>query len=315
MKNINDLLKDINDISKISFKLENELGVLYETPSFKHNEEVFEDAINVNNYEYRVFVRTIDKNALPLLKYYISKVISEIEDEKTIFIKEILLGKKVVKEKVQEKYPWLLKQIGVLNIYVNSKLSEAYELLKEGYEAEKIICLCFEGKILIIGNLEDIQDHAISIKDTLESSIYCKSLIYYSYVSNYKELSLEVEKSNIKIEVAIKYNSEEPILSEKNMMFEELIDNINNTTKDEIINKYKKGFEKIDEEMIKTIDIFFKNGLNLSEASKELFIHRNTLIYRLDKIQKCTNFDLRNFNEATIFKIIYTLWKEREKNI
>lgn len=315
MKNINDLLKDINDISKISFKLENELGVLYETPSFKHNEEVFEDAINVNNYEYRVFVRTIDKNALPLLKYYISKVISEIEDEKTIFIKEILLGKKVVKEKVQEKYPWLLKKIGVLNIYVNSKLSEAYELLKEGYEAEKIICLCFEGKILIIGNLEDIQDHAISIKDTLESSIYCKSLIYYSYVSNYKELSLEVEKSNIKIEVAIKYNSEEPILSEKNMMFEELIDNINNTTKDEIINKYKKGFEKIDEEMIKTIDIFFKNGLNLSEASKELFIHRNTLIYRLDKIQKCTNFDLRNFNEATIFKIIYTLWKEREKNI
>lgn len=65
--------------------------------------------------------------------------------------------------------------------------------------------------------------------------------------------------------------------------------------------------------MIKTIDMFFKCGLNLSEASKELYIHRNTLIYRIEKIQKNIGFDIRNFNEAVIFKTIYSIWKEENK--
>ena len=56
--------------------------------------------------------------------------------------------------------------------------------------------------------------------------------------------------------------------------------------------------------MIRTIEVFFNCGLNLSESAKELYIHRNTLIYRLDKIQKMTSYDIREFNNAMIFKII-----------
>ncbi|MBM6839900.1 helix-turn-helix domain-containing protein, partial [Clostridium saudiense] len=64
--------------------------------------------------------------------------------------------------------------------------------------------------------------------------------------------------------------------------------------------------------MIKTIEVFFKCGLNLSEAAKELYIHRNTLIYRLDKIEKLTSYDIREFNNAVIFKIVFFLWKEKK---
>ena len=53
--------------------------------------------------------------------------------------------------------------------------------------------------------------------------------------------------------------------------------------------------------------------LNLSEASKELYIHRNTLIYRLDKIQKYTNYDIREFNDAVLLKIIFFIWKEKNE--
>ena len=59
----------------------------------------------------------------------------------------------------------------------------------------------------------------------------------------------------------------------------------------------------IDEETLATIDKFFENNLNVSETSRQLFIHRNTLVYRLDKIQKNTNLDLRNFEDAIAFKI------------
>mgnify|MGYP000137386416 FL=1 len=61
--------------------------------------------------------------------------------------------------------------------------------------------------------------------------------------------------------------------------------------------------DSIDEETLATIDKFFENNLNVSETSRQLFIHRNTLVYRLDKNQKNTNLDLRNFEDAIAFKI------------
>ena len=61
--------------------------------------------------------------------------------------------------------------------------------------------------------------------------------------------------------------------------------------------------DSIDEETLATIDKFFENNLNVSETSRQLFIHRNTLVYRLDKIQKNTNLDLRNFEDAIALKI------------
>ena len=62
-------------------------------------------------------------------------------------------------------------------------------------------------------------------------------------------------------------------------------------------------FESLDAETMFTIQKFFEYNLNVSEASRQLYIHRNTLIYRLDKIQKITGLDLRKFDDAIIFKI------------
>lgn len=59
----------------------------------------------------------------------------------------------------------------------------------------------------------------------------------------------------------------------------------------------------LDDETIETINKFFENSLNVSETSRQLFIHRNTLVYRLDKIQKLTGLDLRVFDDAITFKI------------
>ena len=61
--------------------------------------------------------------------------------------------------------------------------------------------------------------------------------------------------------------------------------------------------EEFDEETVTTINKFFENSLNVSETSRQLFIHRNTLVYRLDKLQKNTGLDLRIFDDAITFKI------------
>lgn len=61
--------------------------------------------------------------------------------------------------------------------------------------------------------------------------------------------------------------------------------------------------DEFDEETLTTINKFFENNLNVSETSRQLYIHRNTLVYRLDKLQKATGLDLRIFEDAITFKI------------
>lgn len=69
----------------------------------------------------------------------------------------------------------------------------------------------------------------------------------------------------------------------------------------------KENAHFFNEEMMETIDMLFSNNLNLSEAARLLYLHRNTLIYRLDKIKKQTGLDLRRFDDAFSFKLLYQL--------
>ena len=65
----------------------------------------------------------------------------------------------------------------------------------------------------------------------------------------------------------------------------------------------KESINVLDEETLQTIYKFFENNLNVSETSRQLFVHRNTLVYRLDKIERLTGLDLRKFDDAVIFKV------------
>ena len=77
---------------------------------------------------------------------------------------------------------------------------------------------------------------------------------------------------------------------------------------------FNEDFQKtLTDEMMITIEKFFENNLNLSETSRQLYIHRNTLVYRLDKIQKVLGLDLRNFHDAVTFKIMMMLERQNRE--
>lgn len=80
----------------------------------------------------------------------------------------------------------------------------------------------------------------------------------------------------------------------------------------------RKTAKLFNDEMLQTIEMFFRKDLNLSDTARQLFIHRNTLVYRLDKVQRQTGLDLRRFDDAVTFKILYELKKcgqEKPKEI
>ena len=64
-----------------------------------------------------------------------------------------------------------------------------------------------------------------------------------------------------------------------------------------------KALEQFDEETLSTVNKFFENNLNISETARQLYVHRNTLVYRLEKIQRQTGLDVRVFEDALTFKI------------
>lgn len=72
------------------------------------------------------------------------------------------------------------------------------------------------------------------------------------------------------------------------------------------IRNFAKIFE--DAEMMRTVGAFLENGMNVSRASRKLYMHRNTLIYKLNAIRRYTGIDLRDFNMALTFEILHTLY-------
>lgn len=63
-----------------------------------------------------------------------------------------------------------------------------------------------------------------------------------------------------------------------------------------------------DSGMMQAIEVFLQSGMNISRTAKILYMHRNTLIYKLNSIRKLTGLDLRDFNRAVTFKVLYTLY-------
>ena len=74
---------------------------------------------------------------------------------------------------------------------------------------------------------------------------------------------------------------------------------------------FKEIFE--DEEMLETAEAFLQSSLNISETSRNLYMHRNTLLYRLDKIEKATGLNIRLFSDAVSFRVLSILYKLLKK--
>ena len=89
---------------------------------------------------------------------------------------------------------------------------------------------------------------------------------------------------------------------------EQSLGSISNILQDDNVKKFFK-----DDELISTVELFFKNNLNIIKTSKDAIIHRNTLVYRLEKIKKMLGLDIRKFEDAVTLQIILVLKKLEQK--
>ena len=139
-------------------------------------------------------------------------------------------------------------------------------------------------------------------EDTKDEQI---RIAYGTIISDIKEVSKSYKEAKLALDVGKIFFAEKDIVAFTTLGIGRLIYQLPLPLCKMFIREIFEGKspDDFDEETLTTINKFFENSLNVSETSRQLYIHRNTLVYRLDKLQKSTGLDLRVFEDAITFKI------------
>ena len=153
---------------------------------------------------------------------------------------------------------------------------------------------------------EDLDKTAEVIIDMLNTEAMSSAHIAYgTIVNDIREVSRSYKEANMALDVGKIFYSDKNVVAYNRLGIGRLIYQLPLPLCQMFIREIFDGKspDDLDEETLSTINKFFDNSLNVSETSRQLYIHRNTLVYRLDKLQKTTGLDLRVFDDAITFKI------------
>lgn len=284
--------------------------------------------------EYYAFVEGTDETAykyVSLLSVALSNL-QQFYDEKydrNNFVKNVVLDNILpgdIQLKARELHfnSSVTRVVFLIRIVASNDVS-AFDVIQNLFpdKSKDFVFTISETDIVLIKevrpNIEsgDLEKLAFSIADTLLSEFYTRVNIGVgTVVDNVRNLAVSFREAQIALEVGKVFDTDKSIISYENLGIARLIYHLPTNLCETFLKEvFKKGsIESLDQETLFTIQKFFENNLNVSETSRKLFVHRNTLVYRLEKIKKLTGLDLREFDHAIIFKIALLVKKYLSSN-
>ena len=197
---------------------------------------------------------------------------------------------------------------------VDKSDATAIELLQNLYpDRQKDFVLCIsENDLVLIKEMPltfesaDVYAIAENIEKTIYRELGIKTVVGIGTPARHlRELADRYKEAQVAIEVGKVFDDDKSIINYENLGLGRIVYQLPTTLCEMFLSEvFKKNpIEALDQETLYTINKFFENNLNVSETSRKLFVHRNTLVYRLEKIKKLTGLDLREFDHAIIFKV------------
>ena len=195
----------------------------------------------------------------------------------------------------------------------DSKTGDEFDKVRSvfGGKNKDFVTAVDESSVIVVkdmgenGTYEDIEKTAKVIIETFKDKKKGVRVSYGTIVNELKEVSRSYKEANMALDVGKIFFGERDIIAYSVLGIGRLIYQLPIPLCKMFISEIFEGKSpnQFDEETLTTINKFFENSLNVSETSRQLYIHRNTLVYRLDKLQKSTGLDLRVFEDAITFKI------------
>ena len=287
-------------------------------------QRTFKAILNSNGYmEYAVFCTGDDEQAkaycnLAYIALSDAKSFYEEKHDRATFVKNIIMdnilsGDIYIRAKelhfVAEapRAVFLVRQVGRSDVAAVDVLASLFPDRNQDY-----VLSINESDIAVIKQLpgevtgEELEAIAQAMEDKLKNELYVKTVIGIGTVAGHlRELSDAYKEAQTAIDVGKVFDTERSIINYENLGIGRLIYQLPTTLCDIYLTEvFKKNtIDALDQETLFTINKFFENNLNVSETSRKLFVHRNTLVYRLEKIKKLTGLDLRQFDHAIVFKV------------
>ena len=181
-----------------------------------------------------------------------------------------------------------------------------------GNKAKDFVTAVDEKNVIVVKKLEE-QDGPAELEKTAQNFYEILKndgeedilIAYGTVINDIKEVSKSYKEAKLALDVGKIFFSEKNVIAFSELGIGRLIYQLPVPLCKMFIREIFEGKspDDFDEETLTTINKFFENNLNVSETSRQLYIHRNTLVYRLDKLQKSTGLDLRVFEDAITFKI------------
>ena len=153
---------------------------------------------------------------------------------------------------------------------------------------------------------KDMEEVALRIEEALRADGESRVFVGIGTLAlHLRDLAKSYKEAQIAIEVGKVFDTERYVINYENLGIGRLIYQLPTTLCEMFLQEvFKKNpIDALDKETLFTIHKFFENNLNVSETARKLFVHHNTLVYRLEKIKKLTGLDLREFDDAITFKV------------
>ncbi len=276
-----------------------------------------------NVTEYVAVMDGSDHTAQTYLNLLSQWIIAELEDsakeeDKKNFLKNILLENELpgdIPLKSREyRIPYAAGRICYLVKLENEEdASIVLNVLENLFPNKKLdyIFAIDEDAIVLLKDLprdrqDKVDEVAESILNTLSAEVMVRAHIGIGLpAETLKDTAKSYQEASLSVMVGHIFDPESKIMRYDKLGLGRLIYQLPPTLCHMFLDEvFPEGsYESLDAETLLTIDQFFENNLNGSETSRQLFVHRNTLVYRLDKAQKITGLDLRRFDDAVMFKL------------
>ena len=192
----------------------------------------------------------------------------------------------------------------VKNLFVGDPTDYVFEVSRYAVAIIKHINEDVEG--------EEIEQYAAALQNTFMSEMGVSAHIGIGSPKNHlTKIHESLQEAKKAISIGRLFHPKQQIFNYSKMVLERFLADIPEESAQSFNQTLfnRKTAKLFSEEMIATIETFFENSLNLSETARQLYIHRNTLVYRLDKIQKTVGLDLRAFDDAVTFKLLMLMGK------
>ena len=276
-----------------------------------------------NYFEYAVFCTGDDEQAraccnLGYISFNNAKLFYEEKHDRGTFVKNIIMdnilsGDIYIRAKELHfatdapRAVFLVRQLGHGDVATVDVLAGMFPDRMQDF-----VLSINETDIAVIKQLtaeptwDELEQMAKAMEDTLRGELYIKTVIGIGTVAEHlRGLSDSYKEAQTAIEVGKVFDTERTIMHYESLGIGRLIYQLPTTLCDIFLTEVfkKNSIDSLDQETLFTINKFFENNLNVSETSRKLFVHRNTLVYRLEKIKKLTGLDLRQFDHAIVFKV------------